>query len=93
MFLKINVNMNNFQWASQILYCQACIYNVDSVRTTTNKTQVVLLSTWNTPNPQLQCIFPGQSGQILVHVDHQQLQFLSRRNGWGAEEFHILSRS
>ena len=33
----------------------------------------------------------GKSGEVLLHMDDKQLQFLSGGDGRGVEELHILS--
>lgn len=39
------------------------------------------------------CFDPSdQSGEVLLHVDYQQLQLLSWGDGWGHQELHLLFR-
>lgn len=39
----------------------------------------------------LECgVLLGEGSEVLLHVDHKQLQLLPRRNGGGAEEFNLL---
>jgi len=42
---------------------------------------------------RLPALRAGESDQILVHVDDQQLQLLSRRDGRSTQKFNVLGGS